>query len=339
MTLKPTDLSPGGERRGRRLAGAPAKVFRPGPFLVLHAEPHGSQFEVMEKRGRKIDNARTLLLNAEADSLKNEKIEKAWTLSMASVNPSNGEISPIIFRPPAFLPCTLALVITSAVLNRRHYETFLSQSMLHLYVIGFGMTNGNIVKKECEQKTEERKDIFPSGLSLIASVAYASVIGSVPQFYLNRYKPRSPSFQFIMRNLVPGPLTGALCALSLLVMRSKEIEDGIEVMDSKGNIIGVSQKAGEKAVDETALSRLALFGTGILVSDLALHVLKRRSIFLEKSFPFICMRWSITLLALGTMIPISFSWMPQLGKIQRNELEPEIMSSTEESELFYYRGI
>lgn len=37
-----------------------------------------------------------------------------------------------------------------------------------------------------------------------------------------------------------------MSAFTVVVVRSPEFENGIEVMDSNGKVVGVSQKAGEK---------------------------------------------------------------------------------------------
>uniref|UniRef100_A0A6J0T0I0 Sideroflexin-4 isoform X2 n=1 Tax=Pogona vitticeps TaxID=103695 RepID=A0A6J0T0I0_9SAUR len=291
---------------------------------------------------KKIDNARMLLLDARknnTDSLQDEKMKKAWMLSVASVNPISGEIMPAIFRPPAFTLCTFPLVITSTLMNRNVLHTFLSQTAFHAYVNGFGLENGNCRIRTNEAGTEDVKLFVQNIFPVFVAVTYSSLMGTLPHFFINRYKPQRPSVQFLFRNLIPGPLTATVCALSLCVVRNREAEEGIQVMDSKGNVVGVSKKAGEKAVNETALSRAALFGTVLFVPDLTLHFLKRRSILLQNPFSFTLIRWATIVVVLATMIPVSFSWMPQLNKIKRNELEPEIVSSTEESELFYYRGI
>ncbi|XP_060097517.1 sideroflexin-4 isoform X2 [Heteronotia binoei] len=170
------------------------------------------------------------------------------------------------------------------------------------------------------------------------AVLYSASLAAFPHYIMTRCQVQSPSMQLFLKAM-PGPLTATLCAFNVLVMRASELESGIEVMDSKGNIVGVSQKAGEKAVIETALCRAVMIGTAVCIPDIVLHYLKRTYVSLQH--PRLCgsLRSVMVVSILGLMVPITFSWIPQLGTIQRSLIEPEIISSTEETEFFYNRGL
>lgn len=43
-----------------------------------------------------------------------------------------------------------------------------------------------------------------------------------------------------------SPFTAIMCAINVLAVRASELENGIEIMDSNGHTVGMSQKAGEK---------------------------------------------------------------------------------------------
>lgn len=45
-----------------------------------------------------------------------------------------------------------------------------------------------------------------------------------------------------------------MSAFTVAVVRSPEFENGIEVMDRNGKVVGVSQKAGEKVGEEVEAS-------------------------------------------------------------------------------------
>uniref|UniRef100_A0A663MWJ5 Uncharacterized protein n=2 Tax=Athene cunicularia TaxID=194338 RepID=A0A663MWJ5_ATHCN len=92
---------------------------------------------------------------------------------------------------------------------------------------------------------------------------------------MNRYKLKSPLTQLVVQKLLPAPLISLMSAFTVVVVRSPEFENGIEVMDKNGTVIGVSQKAGQKAVKETALSRAVLFGTTSFVPPVLMHFVER----------------------------------------------------------------
>uniref|UniRef100_A0ACB8F9H0 Uncharacterized protein n=1 Tax=Sphaerodactylus townsendi TaxID=933632 RepID=A0ACB8F9H0_9SAUR len=311
------------------------------------------------------------------ESLQNEEIKAAGKLSLASVNPVTGNIIPTIFRPPegqlsgsqlAFLGwmdakghvglgaeldinlslsfpasyCSIGQGLTNLPLNQPAFSIILShkgakqafccQALFHACTGGFNLANGSL--------TEDTKE-FPVKQMLLSTgaVLYCAFVGALPHYIMTRYKVQNPSMQLFLKKILPGPLTAILCAFNVLVIRGRESENGIEIMDSKGSIVGVSQNAGEKAVRETALSRALLFGTAVCIPDVVLDYVKRTNVLRRNLFVLGPLRAVMMISILGLMIPVSFSWIPQLGTIQRSLIEPQIISSTEETEFFYSRGI
>uniref|UniRef100_A0A8D0GC94 Sideroflexin-4 n=1 Tax=Sphenodon punctatus TaxID=8508 RepID=A0A8D0GC94_SPHPU len=156
---------------------------------------------------------------------------------------------------------------------------------------------------------------------------------------MSRYQLNSPPMQTLFQKIIPAPNFAFLGAYIVLITRSLELEKGIEVMDKDGTVLGMSQNAGAKAIKETALTRATLLGTSVVVPDFLLYFLKRTNILLRNPRNLLPLKFIITIFVTGVMIPVSFSMFPQVGKIRRADLEPEILSSAEETEFFYYRGI
>uniref|UniRef100_A0A8B9SKP4 Uncharacterized protein n=1 Tax=Anas platyrhynchos TaxID=8839 RepID=A0A8B9SKP4_ANAPL len=100
---------------------------------------------------------------------------------------------------------------------------------------------------------------------------------------MNRYTLKSPLTQLVVKKLLPVPLFGLTSAFTVVAVRSPEFENGIEVMDRNGKVLGVSKKAGEKAVKETALSRGVLFGTAFFLPAVLMHFVERSNF--AKNFP------------------------------------------------------
>ncbi|XP_015262392.1 PREDICTED: sideroflexin-4 [Gekko japonicus] len=286
------------------------------------------------KSKKEIEASRTLLLTSGPDiakSLQNKEIKEAWNLSLASVNPATGDTVLSVFRPPAFLPLTAPLVIGILLPHKGVKQAFHSQVFFHTYISGFSVAHGNFTQ---DSKEFPYKEVLLSA----GAILYSASIAILPHYIMTRYQVRSPSMQLFMK-VIPGPLTAALCAFNVVVIRTSETEKGIKIMDSKGRIVGVSKKAGEKGVRETALCRAVVFGTAVCIPDIVLHYLKRTSVFAQSPRLGATLRSIMIISTLGLMIPVSFSWIPQLGTIQRSVIEPEIICSTEETEFFYNRGL
>nr|XP_006111450.1 sideroflexin-4 [Pelodiscus sinensis] len=267
------------------------------------------------------------------EPLRNKQVKQAWMLSLSSVQSGTGEIIPFAFRPPAFLPIVTPLLFTSLLPHREAKHMFIWQFLFYAYTAGFTIANGNATAKAEDIPLPQKQLLLCTG-----TVFYAASVGTFPTFAMKRYGLNSPTVKTFYRRILPIPLVAGLSAFNVMIPRGVEFENGIEVMDKNGNVIGVSQKAGMKAVRETALSRAALFGTAILIPDSLLYFIKRTHYLVRNPQALPGMRMILTFLVLGMMLPVSFSIFPQLGKINRDDLETEILSSTEETELFYNRG-
>uniref|UniRef100_A0A2K6AKE5 Sideroflexin 4 n=1 Tax=Mandrillus leucophaeus TaxID=9568 RepID=A0A2K6AKE5_MANLE len=93
------------------------------------------------------------------------------------------------------------------------------------------------------------------------------------------------------------------------------------------------------AVRETAASRTVLFGTSALIPEIFTYFFKRTQFFLKNPGSLWILKLSCTFLTMGLMVPVSFSIFPQIGQIQCRSHEEKIQPSTEETEIFYHRGV
>ncbi|KFO92604.1 Sideroflexin-4, partial [Buceros rhinoceros silvestris] len=282
-----------------------------------------------------IRSSRLLLQNSgkvPSEPVQNDQTKQAFLLSLSSVHPDTGKIIPVMFRPPAFLPMSLPLVIVSS-LPLQAKQTFFCQFTFHMYNTVFSLLNGNGTAKAEKYSVQEKQVWYGLG-----AISYAACVGALPLVFMNRYTLKSPLTQLVVRKVLPAPLLGLTSAFTVAVVRSPEFENGIEVMDRNGKVVGVSQKAGEKAVRETALSRGILFGTTFFLPPVLMYFVERAKLA-KTPRVLATVRTVVVLSVLAGMLPVSLSLFPQCGEIKRADLEPEILSSTEETELFYNRGI
>ncbi|NXG68158.1 SFXN4 protein, partial [Baryphthengus martii] len=207
------------------------------------------------------------------------------------------------------------------------------QFVFHTYTTAFTLINGNGTTK-AEEYSLQQKQIFCG----LGAISYAACVGALPLVFMNRYTLKGPLTQLVVRQLLPAPLFGLMSAFTAAVVRSPEFENGIQVMDRNGNVVGVSKKAGEKAVRETAWSRAVLFGTTFFLPTLLMSFVERAKLA-KTSHALASMRMIAITSVLAGMLPVSLSMYPQCGEIKRADLEPEILASTEETEFFYNRGI
>uniref|UniRef100_A0A8C8ZEA2 Sideroflexin 4 n=1 Tax=Prolemur simus TaxID=1328070 RepID=A0A8C8ZEA2_PROSS len=180
-------------------------------------------------------------------------------------------------------------------------------------------------------------------VSLYAYTTAFNVINGNASYVMDRNLQRHSLAGPGLIPLLQPPLiftpTAHVSAMNVFASRGFEPVRGIEVMDKEGNVIGHSRRAGRKAVHETAISRAVLFGTSALFPEVFTYFFKRTRFFLKNPWSLWAVKLSCTTLAMGLMVPVSFSMFPQIGRIQCRNLEEAIRSSTEETELFYNRGV
>lgn len=280
-----------------------------------------------------IKNAQLLLHeDSSPDPARDTKVKQAWRLGLASLHPDTGAAIHPLFRPPAFLPVGAPLVVAALLPHQGVKPAFFWQLLFQAYSAGFNLANGNATNQVGQFRTKQ-------GVLLLSAVSCTALLGAAPQLIMKRYCRDLPAMQVFFRKFVPIPLMAFLGAYNVAVTRLIDFENGIEVVDKNGNVVGVSKKAGAKAVKETAVSRSLLLGTTALVPIVLLHFLESTRFILRNPLAFAPIRHISTAVAFGLMIPVSFSLFPQIGKIQRENLEPSIVSSTKEQELYYSRGL
>ncbi|XP_064000343.1 sideroflexin-4 [Pogoniulus pusillus] len=287
------------------------------------------------KSSDEIRSSRQLLeesVKTPSEPIQNDQVRQAFLLSLSSAHPDTNQITPVLCRPPAFLPLSLPLVIFSSM-QLQPKQNFFGQFAFHTYTTVFTLLNGNHTVKDEEYSVQEKQVFLGLGV-----ITYASGVGAFPLYFMNRYTLTNPLAQLIIKKLLYAPLLGLLSAFTVAAVRSPEFENGIEVMDRNGKVVGVSKAAGEKAVRETALSRAALFGTTFFLPSLLMYFVERTKLA-KTPRALASVRMLLITSVLTAMLPVSLSLYPQCGVIKRADLEAEILSSTEESELFYNRGI
>ncbi|KAF6725684.1 Sideroflexin-4 [Oryzias melastigma] len=169
-----------------------------------------------------------------------EKEKPSVTLSLSSVHADSGDVIPLLFRAPAFLPIAGPVVVASLLPHTTVKPALFWQFLLQSYNAGFSHANRN-------SSAEQVRKTSPIQLLLIAgTVSYTSVAAAFPQIVINRLNIRSLAVQTVCRTVVPIPLSAVLAFLNVYTVRSEETESGIRVFDCHGNPVGMSKAAGEK---------------------------------------------------------------------------------------------
>uniref|UniRef100_A0A8C0PCM5 Sideroflexin 4 n=1 Tax=Canis lupus familiaris TaxID=9615 RepID=A0A8C0PCM5_CANLF len=259
----------------------------------------------------KIEKSRQLLLTNEDASirdLEDPRIKEAWKRSLV-MHPDSSKLIPVPFRPAGELILIFGMCDLCA-------SIFL-QISFYTYTTAFNIVNGNA-----------------SYVSIRRLRGYIILCDFFGVFYVPLLDPTYPLLCIFF--FTP---TAHISAVNVVAVRSLEPIRGIEVMDKEGHVMGYSRKAGTKAVRDTASSRVVLYGTSAFIPEVFSHYFVRTQFFRQHPWSLWTFKLACTVLVMGLMVPVSFSIFPQIERIQCSELEKEIQSATEDTELFYHRGV
>lgn len=278
-----------------------------------------------------IRKAYSLLKNDEKQSDKHG--HTAATVALSSVHADTGEVLPICFRPPALLPLSSTMVYVAYMPHNTVKSALFCHFLLQSYFTGFNYTNRNASSKQ-EKEMSLRQMLLHFGV-----ISYTTCAGAVPQIIIHKLQLTNPLVKHFCRTVLSVPIAVFLAYYNLTVVRCEEYENGIQVFDSEGKVVGLSRVAGEKAVRETSLSRAALFGIATAGPNIILTLLQRIKFLQRRLLLLKVLRPYTVVLMLGLMVPVSFSLFPQLGKIKKQHLEKELKAAAMEGHLFYHRGL
>ncbi|XP_072413420.1 sideroflexin-4 isoform X2 [Chiloscyllium punctatum] len=260
---------------------------------------------------KEIENAQTLLqdsLPSLKEMVKNEKIKQALKLTLSSVHPDTGDVLPTVFRASAFTPLAVPLVVAMLLPHRGMKPALFWQFLFQSYSAGYNLTNRN--KTTCKDENVS----LQQGFLLVGAATYTTCLGVFPQFMMNRYTSNSPIVHTVFRKILPVPVLAIASALNVAIVRGIEFDKGIEVVDKNGNVVGISQLAGTKAIKETAFSRAVLVGTTVAAPNILVSYLQRTNFIRRFPLALAPFRHVMTAIVFGLMVPISFSLYPQTGK-------------------------
>ncbi|XP_077157478.1 sideroflexin-5 isoform X5 [Paroedura picta] len=75
---------------------------------------------------------------------------------------------------------------------------------------------------------------------------------------IQRANQFTPATRLLIQRFVPFPAVASANICNVVLMRHSELEEGISVLDSNGNVVGSSRIAAKHALLETALTRVVL---------------------------------------------------------------------------------
>ncbi|KAJ3168004.1 hypothetical protein HDU88_001952 [Geranomyces variabilis] len=243
-----------------------------------------------------------------------EEVWKAKGLVDSTFHPDTGEKILLPFRMASFVPTNVAIVAGMLMPNPATATILFFQWINQSVNVAFNYFNAN---KTTVMDMNETATAYASAVA--ASCGIAVGMNSA----VKRATNLKPLTQLILSRSVPFVAVVAAGTLNVILMRQKELVDGIDVLDADGNTVGKSTTAGRHAIAQVAISRVATSFPIMVIPSLVMARLDR-SAWMKAN-----MRWRtpINLLTItGSLLaalPCAVALFPQRASLPINKVEPK----------------
>ncbi|XP_047476835.1 sideroflexin-1-like [Penaeus chinensis] len=128
----------------------------------------------------------------------------------------------------------------------------------------------------------------------------------------------------LIGRLVPFTAVAAANCVNIPMMRMKEIQDGVTLLDSNGNKLGESKTAAKKGIAAVCVSRILMAAPGMVLPPILMNALEKRGTL--RRMPWISAPLQVALcgLCLTFATPACCALFPQKASIAVSSLEPEL---------------
>uniref|UniRef100_F6S8K7 Sideroflexin 5 n=1 Tax=Callithrix jacchus TaxID=9483 RepID=F6S8K7_CALJA len=149
----------------------------------------------------------------------------------------------------------------------------------------------------------------------------------------------TPATRLLIQRFVPFPAVASANICNVVLMRYGELEEGIDVLDSDGNLVGSSKIAARHALLETALTRVVLPMPILVLPPIIMSMLEKTALLQARPRLLLPVQSLVCLAAFGLALPLAISLFPQMSEIETSQLEPEIAQATSSRTVVYNKGL
>uniref|UniRef100_A0A671KVT6 Sideroflexin-5-like n=1 Tax=Sinocyclocheilus anshuiensis TaxID=1608454 RepID=A0A671KVT6_9TELE len=149
----------------------------------------------------------------------------------------------------------------------------------------------------------------------------------------------NPATRLFIQRFIPFPAVASANICNVALMRHSELSEGIDVLDSNGNVVGSSRIAAKHALIETALTRVALPLPIFVLPPIIMAFLEKLPLMQAHRRMMLPVHSLVCLAVFGLSLPLAISLFPQMSEIEASHLEPEIAMATDCKVLTYNKGL
>ncbi|KAG7461623.1 hypothetical protein MATL_G00193040 [Megalops atlanticus] len=255
---------------------------------------------------------------------------EAQKIKQAIIHPDTGEKIFMPFRMSGYVPFGTPIVVGLLLPNQTLGSTVFWQWLNQSHNACVNYSNRNATKPTPTSK-------FIQGyLGAVTSAVSIAVGLNVMIQKAHRF---SPSTRLMVQRLIPFPAVACANICNVALMRHTELEEGIDVLDANGNVVGSSKIAAKHALIETALTRVVLPMPILVFPPIIMAFLEKLPLLQNHKKLVLPTHSMVCLVAFGLALPLAISLFPQMSQIEVSQLEPEIAKATNDNVVTYNKGL
>ncbi|XP_072623030.1 sideroflexin-5 isoform X4 [Vulpes vulpes] len=238
----------------------------------------------------------------------NEQLWSAQKIKQAILHPDTNEKIFMPFRMSGYIPFGTPIVVGLLLPNQTLASTVFWQWLNQSHNACVNYANRNATKV---------------GLNVLVQKA-------------NKF---TPATRLLVQRFVPFPAVASANICNVVLMRYGELEEGIDVLDGDGNLVGSSKIAARHALLETALTRVVLPMPILVLPPIVMSMLEKTALLQARPRLLLPVQSLVCLAAFGLALPLAISLFPQMSEIETSQLEPEIARATSSRTVVYNKGL
>ena len=259
-----------------------------------------------------LEAAKTLVqqyrLCMEPPSTTHEQVWEAKKLYDSAFHPDTGEKMLLIGRMSAQVPMNMTIVGAMMTFYRTNPAVIFWQWLNQSFnaVVNYTNRSGD---KPIPTKTLLQAYLGATGGALTVGLGLKSLTKNMPP---------------LVGRLVPFAAVAAANCINIPLMRQSELINGVPVLDSDGNKLGVSQVASRRAIGLTVISRISMALPYMVITPVIMNFLDRKSFM--KRMPWLAspIQIGITGLILSLATPLCCAIFPQSSSLGISSLEVKL---------------
>ncbi|XP_037531627.1 sideroflexin-5b isoform X2 [Nematolebias whitei] len=248
----------------------------------------------------------------------------------AIIHPDTGEKIFMPFRMSGYVPFGTPIVIGLLLPNQTVMSTIIWQWLNQSHNACVNYANRNATKPTPTSK-------FLQGY--VGAVTSAVSIAVGLNVLIGRANKLSPATRTVIQRFVPFPAVASANICNVVLMRHNELSEGIDVLDTNGNVMGSSKIAARHAIMETAFTRVVLPMPIFVLPPITMSYIERLRFLQRNPRLRLPIHSLVCLITFGLSLPVAISLFPQMSQIEVSRLEPEIAMATDCKVVTYNKGL